>query len=565
MKKAIICTLVLMLLFIGTAYAYETPEISVTDVTGDVITVSGVAESDVLPVSLVILNPGYTLDSLSDGSYTSQTEAIQTFKAVYPVNGKFSFEVPMKDTTPEGEGGGLYTVYITEGETGYDPISYRFYFQDVKTDVIKDLNLSSDITTDKVADAYEKYGLEDYDLYKNGNTSEIASALELIKADSKNDKYAEDTAAFDVILKKAALIAAYNASKTDILVDKDGYLKYADIMGITELSQWEDYTSSLNKKGVEAFNKDLIAQDYESIEKINEKFRELIAYYGIINYKEGGFGHFDYFFGEYDDIYDKYDFKISKIKPSNRNKIYKATLDTTTTDIADLAEDFNDLIDEYQSESSGSGGGGGGGSRGSGIAVAPTVEPGSYIEPEIKFDDLGSAQWAHTAVMYLAEKGIVSGKAKNIFAPNDLVTRGEFLKMLTAALSITSPSEDAGFADTDGHWSEKYVAAAVNAGIAKGMTDTAFEPDTTITREMGATFVKRALDYKTVVCEADPSEFADHADISEYAREAVYSLKRAGIMSGVGNNSFNPKGNMTRAEAAKTIYSLIIYSEEVGQ
>ena len=139
-KKALIFALVFLLCVSSVAFAYQTPEISVTDVSGDVITVSGSVESNAAPVSLVILNPGYTKDSLADGSYEAQTKAVQTFKAVYPVNGKYSIEVPMKDTTAEGEGGGIYTVYVTEGTAEYEPISYIFYFKDIKDDVIKNLN-----------------------------------------------------------------------------------------------------------------------------------------------------------------------------------------------------------------------------------------------------------------------------------------------------------------------------------------------------------------------------------------------------------------------------------------
>jgi len=567
-KKAIICTFVFLLFVSFAAYAYQAPEINVTDVNGDVITVSGVAESDVLPVSLVILNPGYTKESLSDGNYTVNSNAIQTFKATYPIKGNYSFDVSMKDTT-SGEGGGIYTVYITEGETEYEPISYRFYFQGVKLNVINTLNLTQDITPEQIADAYIKYGLENYELYKKGNPEKISEALELIRSEIPSKKFSTDTALFDTILKKAALLGAYNASKTDIITGSDGYIKYDDIMGITALSSWNDYKNSLNKKGVSSLNKDLISGNYTSIEEINEKLRELVAYYGIICYKDGGFGHFDYFFNEYDDIYKKYNFDISSVKSAKKNKVYKDVLDTNTSNIGQLADKFNEIVEESNSKQSGSssggGGGGGGVSVGSGTAVAPNVPKDSYIVPEIEFHDLSGAEWARSAVMYLAEKGVVSGKAKNVFAPSDLVTRGEFLKMLTCALSLSATGSVSGFEDVKGHWAEKYISAAVEAGIAHGVSDTSFAPDLTITREMGASFIIRGLEFKNMNTEPDTNIFADDNDISDYAKDSVYGLKNTGIMSGVGDNRFNPKGNMTRAEAARAIYALMIYTEEVGK
>lgn len=51
--------------------------------------------------------------------------------------------------------------------------------------------------------------------------------------------------------------------------------------------------------------------------------------------------------------------------------------------------------------------------------------------------------------------------------------------------------------------------------------------------------------------------FSDDGEISGYAKEAVYTLKAKGIISGRGENEFAPKSGMTRAEAAKLIYQTI--------
>lgn len=567
MKKALILALVLLFGITSTAFAFQNLDISVTDVTNDVVTVKGIADSNDLPVSLVILNPGYTKESLSDGSYEAQTKAIQTFKATYPINGEYTFEVPMKDTTSQEEGGGIYTVYITVGSNEFNPVAYKFYFQNVKNGVIQTINNSAELMEEDVKDAYVKYGLEEYELFAGGNISKIAEALELLKAEETSGKFSEDTAVFDVVLKKAALIAGFNASKDSILV-KDGYLYYPELMGIDSTIQWHDYGTLLSEDGVKGFNEDLIKISYESIEDIQDKFLELIAYYGILGYKEAGFGHFDYFFEQYEDTYKDYGFKFSKVKSSTRNKVYKDLLNSDADNLSELADDFNDIAKKYAEEGGSSGsssGGGGRGSVGSGIPVVPETSVEEYITPEISFDDLAQAEWARSAVMYLAEKGVVSGKAKNVFAPNDIVTRGEFLKMLTMAVGVPQTGAQTAFTDIEDHWAKNYIAAAVNAGIAAGVSETEFAPNMTITREMGAAFALRAFNYKNFPCDKDAAEFSDHNEISPFAVDAVYVLKNAAIMSGVGDNMFNPKGSMTRAEAARMIYSIMIYAEEVGK
>jgi hypothetical protein len=53
--------------------------------------------------------------------------------------------------------------------------------------------------------------------------------------------------------------------------------------------------------------------------------------------------------------------------------------------------------------------------------------------------------------------------------------------------------------------------------------------------------------------------FADDSIISNYAKDAVLQLQIAGIVNGksaqAGKTEFDPKGKLTRAEAAKIIAS----------
>ena len=51
--------------------------------------------------------------------------------------------------------------------------------------------------------------------------------------------------------------------------------------------------------------------------------------------------------------------------------------------------------------------------------------------------------------------------------------------------------------------------------------------------------------------------FADGAEISDWAKEAVDYLYRAGVVNGVGSNRFDPQGTTTRAMGAKVIYGVL--------
>jgi hypothetical protein len=51
--------------------------------------------------------------------------------------------------------------------------------------------------------------------------------------------------------------------------------------------------------------------------------------------------------------------------------------------------------------------------------------------------------------------------------------------------------------------------------------------------------------------------FSDDAQIAGYAQDAVYSMRSAGVINGVGGNEFKPGAGATRAEAAQIVYGVL--------
>ena len=79
-------------------------------------------------------------------------------------------------------------------------------------------------------------------------------------------------------------------------------------------------------------------------------------------------------------------------------------------------------------------------------------------------------------------------------------------------------------------------------------------------REDMAVMLMRALDYKEIELEEGTSKsFSDEAQISEYAKESVEKLSAAGVISGMTETEFQPKGYLTRAQAAKIIFTSLKY------
>jgi len=201
--------------------------------------------------------------------------------------------------------------------------------------------------------------------------------------------------------------------------------------------------------------------------------------------------------------------------------------------------------------------GGGGAPGGSGYKPEEFIPqiPDEVIKPTNAFNDLSSVPWAKESIEALALKGIISGRGNGIFAPNDNVTRAEFCKMIALAFNLVDEKAICDFDDVEsGAWYYMYIASAKAQGIINGREDNKFSPDATITREEMAAIALRTIN-KDV--KAATEKFADDASISDYAKDAVYTLKELGIINGVGENMFSPKAVVTRAMAAKVIYMLI--------
>jgi hypothetical protein len=60
--------------------------------------------------------------------------------------------------------------------------------------------------------------------------------------------------------------------------------------------------------------------------------------------------------------------------------------------------------------------------------------------------------------------------------------------------------------------------------------------------------------------EAAEGSFTDDSVISEYAYEAVYSLKAMDVISGRDTGAFDPKAFATREETAKIICGVIEFA-----
>ena len=77
-----------------------------------------------------------------------------------------------------------------------------------------------------------------------------------------------------------------------------------------------------------------------------------------------------------------------------------------------------------------------------------------------------------------------------------------------------------------------------------------FGGNQSISREDMAVILARMANNAGIDINIAESTFSDANEISDYARKAVAALNGAGIINGVGDGKFDPKGITTRAQAA---------------
>ena len=119
--------------------------------------------------------------------------------------------------------------------------------------------------------------------------------------------------------------------------------------------------------------------------------------------------------------------------------------------------------------------------------------------------------------------------------------------------------KDHGFEDVaKGEWYSDAVTWANEKGIVEG-TGKGFDPNGKVTREQIAVILHRYADYVDLSThhEGDLTQFHDHHETSDWAREAKEWAVGAGLISGKGNGRLDPAGDATRTEVATILSRLV--------
>jgi hypothetical protein len=171
------------------------------------------------------------------------------------------------------------------------------------------------------------------------------------------------------------------------------------------------------------------------------------------------------------------------------------------------------------------------------------------------------SDWARDIIENAVSSDLVPSNRQNRYRKN--ITREGFCEIAyqlpVVKLHIEkSTAEDVEFSDTD----NSVIKALASIGIIEGVGNGEFAPEDFITREQAAVILNRiyTLDEKEFSTD-DEFEYSDNGLISAWAVDGVYNMRKAGIMDGMGNGEFAPRGNYTTEQAIVTIYRLFNQNE----
>ena len=176
------------------------------------------------------------------------------------------------------------------------------------------------------------------------------------------------------------------------------------------------------------------------------------------------------------------------------------------------------------------------------------------------FDDVNDNAWFYSSVNSAYTFGLFDGTSSTTFSPGISMTRSMFVQVLANLENIDRTEyTNSRYSDvTDGQWYTAAVEWAAENGIVNGISADLFDPHASLTREQMVVILYNYMSYKGYeLPQIQAQAFADESEVSSWALEAVRALQSIGIVTGKGNNLFDPNGTASRAEVATVFVRLI--------
>lgn len=163
--------------------------------------------------------------------------------------------------------------------------------------------------------------------------------------------------------------------------------------------------------------------------------------------------------------------------------------------------------------------------------------------------------WSTAALQNAVDNGLLKGDNGRL-RPGDNLTRAEMASIINRAFGAIEKANLTGYRDvSEKTWYYEEMGKALQMDTFQGGGDGLLRPKDSITRQEVFVVMARAFKLNND-SDANINGFADQASISSWAKPAAVALVDAGYIQG-SNGRLNPKENITRAELAKLMDSML--------
>ncbi|MBQ7241985.1 MAG: S-layer homology domain-containing protein [Firmicutes bacterium] len=189
-------------------------------------------------------------------------------------------------------------------------------------------------------------------------------------------------------------------------------------------------------------------------------------------------------------------------------------------------------------------------SAGKATIIGRRGESAVQCDLKVLFSDIREGKYYYGPVYWAVDKGFVSGKFPELFAPDDICTRAEAVTMLWRANGSPYPSKGSRFTDVSMRsYYYNPVCWACENNIISGTGEDTFSPHKTCTRAEIVTMLWRCRRQKP-----QPKELFKDVE-HNYSYNAIIWAAENNIVSGMGNGKFKPDEPCTRGQIVTMLYN----------
>lgn len=177
------------------------------------------------------------------------------------------------------------------------------------------------------------------------------------------------------------------------------------------------------------------------------------------------------------------------------------------------------------------------------------------------FTDVSKDSWYYADVDFVADNGYFKGMSETTFAPDETMTRAMFVTVLSRFARAKVDDSKTSFTDVPtGTWYTGAVTWAAERKIVEGRGNGIFDPNGSVTREEMCTIIDRYLEATgtDVRDNVKHDQLKDEDQVSAWARDAVDNCQSYGVIYGYPDGTFQPKATATRAHVAAILHRLQI-------